>query len=1037
MANYIVTTLADVEDGSDGVLSLREALALANGNAESDDVTFAAALAGGTLFLTNGQLSITTDGISVDGDIDGNGTADITIDADSAAGLNDAASRIFFISDGSVDTISAALTGLAIQDGSVVGDGGGIYVGRSDVLTLTNVTVSGNSAGENGGGIFGYAGAGIVLTNATVSGNSAGEDGGGIYADTGTATTLTNTTVTGNSAGEDGGGIYCSTGTTITLTNSIAAGNAAAGAGDDLYGGGSQLEFTGGNIIGSTPAGFGVTGAPTQIDGTNQAELETVFAAVANNPDTGVLSGVLADNGGGIKTVAIEQGGIAHNAGNNGVLPADPQDLDGDGNVAEPLPVDARGGARVNGVNVDIGAVELQAVPQALVVTTLDDETFGGGDILIETADGNGLSLREALGLADGAPDANEITFAAALAGGTLFLTNGELRITTDGIIVDGDIDGNGVADIAVSADSAPGANDATSSVFSISDGAFSTISAALNGLIIRDGVAAFGGGVSVGRYDALTLTHSTVSGNDALYGGGIFGDDDAAITLTNSTVSGNSADSDGGGIFGDVDTAITLTNATISGNSAGENGGGIYGLNDNEITLINSTVTGNSAGENGGGIYNIDVDGITTLVNSIVAGNAAADAGDDLFGGVNSSADLVFTGGNIIGSAPANFASVTGAPTAQIDGTNQAALETVFAAVANDPDTGVLSGVLADNGGGVATVALRPAGIAHNAGDDGVLPADTQDLDGDGDVAEPLPVDARGLPRSFGVSVDIGAFEIQLGLPTDLNGDFHSDILWRNEVGTVALWEMNGVDVLSNQGIATIPTYWHIIDADGDFDGDGMSDILWRDDAGIIVLWTMDGPAILTNTAITGTLDFAAIPDFWHIEDTGDFTGDGRADVLWRDDAGRVVLWEMDGADIVSNSLVADVPTTSQIEDTADFTGDGRNDILWRDDDGSIRLWEMNGANLVANTVVATVPDDLRFADTGDFNGDTRSDILWRDGAGTVVLWEMNGPAILTNTPSARCRTTGTSPTPAITPATSTTTSCGAIRPVRSCCGR
>ena len=72
-----------------------------------------------------------------------------------------------------------------------------------------------------------------------------------------------------------------------------------------------------------------------------------------------------------------------------------------------------------------------------------------------------------------------------------------------------------------------------------------------------------------------------------------------------------------------------------------------------------------------------------------------------------HAAADLVFTGGNIVGSAPANFATVTGAPTAQIDGTNQAALETVFAAVANDPNTGVLAGVLADNGGPVQTVAI------------------------------------------------------------------------------------------------------------------------------------------------------------------------------------------------------------------------------------------------------------------------------------------------------------------------------------------
>ena len=82
MANIIVTTLADTVNAGDGVLSLREALALANGNAESDDITFAAGLAGGTLFLTSGQqLEITSTGTTIDGDINHDGTPDITIDA--------------------------------------------------------------------------------------------------------------------------------------------------------------------------------------------------------------------------------------------------------------------------------------------------------------------------------------------------------------------------------------------------------------------------------------------------------------------------------------------------------------------------------------------------------------------------------------------------------------------------------------------------------------------------------------------------------------------------------------------------------------------------------------------------------------------------------------------------------------------------------------------------------------------------------------------------------------------------------------------
>ena len=132
MANITVTTLADTVNAGDGVTSLREALALANGNGrDADTITFAAGLAGGTLFLTSGQqLAITTDGITIDGDIDGDGTPDITIDADSGPLANDAASRVFLIDGGGHGDLGGAQRPRhpGRQRGRRL-TGGGIYVG--------------------------------------------------------------------------------------------------------------------------------------------------------------------------------------------------------------------------------------------------------------------------------------------------------------------------------------------------------------------------------------------------------------------------------------------------------------------------------------------------------------------------------------------------------------------------------------------------------------------------------------------------------------------------------------------------------------------------------------------------------------------------------------------------------------------------------------------------------------------------------------------------------------------------------------------
>jgi hypothetical protein len=72
--------------------------------------------------------------------------------------------------------------------------------------------------------------------------------------------------------------------------------------------------------------------------------------------------------------------------------------------------------------------------------------------------------------------------------------------------------------------------------------------------------------------------------------------------------------------------------------------------------------------------------------------------------------------------------------------------------------------GPLQDNGGPTWTHALLAGSPALDAGNSALLPADTLDLDGDGDTTEPIPFDQRG-SGSFRVvngKLDVGAFEVQ-----------------------------------------------------------------------------------------------------------------------------------------------------------------------------------------------------------------------------------------------------------------------------------
>ena len=386
------------------------------------------------------------------------------------------------------------------------------------------------------------------------------------------------------------------------------------------------------------------------------------------------------------------------------------------------------------------------------------------------TNDSGAGSLRAAIASATAG---DIIEFAAGLKGQTITLTSGELALTRD-ITIDGDVDGDHKADITISGNN-------NSRVFDISDSASTTITAGLQSLVITGGKADNGGGIYVGQNDALTLIDSTVSDNTATTrGGGIFGTPSGAtaITVVNSTIADNSSAGQGGGIAAGAYVAITLVNATVSGNSAGYHGGGIYGLQDNAITLYDSTVTGNYAGTTAGGTYNYGSGGTTTLVNSIVAGNVGHAGYNDVYGGYYGASTLVYAGSNILGSAPVNFASTVGPAATLIDGTDQTALETVFASVANDPKTGVLSGVLGDNGGPTKTVAIAPDGIADGTGNAGALPTEADlgvDVNGNGTIeSAAISVDQTGNARVQG-GLDIGAYEVA-GPVVTTNSDSGAD---------------------------------------------------------------------------------------------------------------------------------------------------------------------------------------------------------------------------------------------------------------------
>ncbi|MET4524959.1 FG-GAP-like repeat-containing protein [Bradyrhizobium sp. JR18.2] len=199
-----------------------------------------------------------------------------------------------------------------------------------------------------------------------------------------------------------------------------------------------------------------------------------------------------------------------------------------------------------------------------------------------------------------------------------------------------------------------------------------------------------------------------------------------------------------------------------------------------------------------------------------------------------------------------------------------------------------------------------------------------------------------------------------------DFNGDGNSDILWRNDSGGLAVWAMSGSagnTIQTGNQIASSPdSHWHI-QGIGDFNGEGHSDILWRNDqSGALAVWTMGGA---DGTQITSGLQIGSVPDkSWHVAGANDFNGDGTSDILWRNDSGALTVWTMGGAggnQILTGNMIASSPDKSwHVADTGDFNGDGTADILWRNDNGVLAVWTMggtDGAHILSGDQIGSVP--------------------------------------------------------------------------------
>jgi hypothetical protein len=205
--------------------------------------------------------------------------------------------------------------------------------------------------------------------------------------------------------------------------------------------------------------------------------------------------------------------------------------------------------------------------------------------------------------------------------------------------------------------------------------------------------------------------------------------------------------------------------------------------------------------------------------------------------------------------------------------------------------------------------------------------------------------------------------------------------VFWQNPNGSSAIWSFKSQAVAHT---ATVGSQYGAIVASGDFNADGKTEYITQ--SGINFFFhEISGSSVTTS-------DLIQVAN-WTIDQTGDFNGNGRTDLLWKNaSTGQYAIWLMNGKNVAQSATFSGVSAWAPVA-IADLDGDGSDDIIWKNSSTSQFVgWRMNGITILASGTIATAPN-WDIVGTGDFNRDRRADLIWANSStGQHALWLMNG---------------------------------------------
>jgi hypothetical protein len=239
------------------------------------------------------------------------------------------------------------------------------------------------------------------------------------------------------------------------------------------------------------------------------------------------------------------------------------------------------------------------------------------------------------------------------------------------------------------------------------------------------------------------------------------------------------------------------------------------------------------------------------------------------------------------------------------------------------------------------------------------------------------------------------------LAVARDFTGDGISDLVVVTG-STVKLWAMNGGSVTSEIALPTAPTQSRVVGT-GDYDGNGTADLLWENtQTGDLTLWLLNASAVLA----TGTLDRSSLPagEEWHVGGSADFNGDGRDDLmLFSRVKGETEVWNFSGTSVATRTRIAGHKGAWSVVAVADTDGDGKAEMVWLDEFN--RTLELRDPAAPAPVALGSLSPGFRGRGGVDLTGDGSAEIVVSDtSTGAAQDYALDDSGILgsANLPSA-----------------------------------